>query len=173
MIPATVNSITELSGTWWVAHAKARCEKVFAWDMLRAGIGYYLPMIERVRVSGGRKRRVLSPLFPSYVFFCGREEDRYRALTTNRLCQTIHVVDQAGLVAELGFIEQALAGSAVLDPYPFAVEGRRCRVVSGPMVGLEGTVVRRDTLARLVLSVSVLGQGTCLEIDADLLEPID
>jgi hypothetical protein len=83
------------------------------------------------------------------------------------------VADQAALVAELGFIEQALAGKAVLDPYPFAVEGRRCRVTSGPMMGLEGTVVGRAKMTRLVLSISALGQGASLEIDCDLLEPLE
>ena len=39
------------------------------------------------------------------------------------------------------------------------------------MVGLVGTVARRDKLARLVLEVSMLGQGASLEIECDLLEP--
>jgi len=141
--------------------------------MHRKGIGYYLPMIERVRVSGGRKRRIMAPLFVSYVFFCGSEEDRYDAMATNRLCQTIEVPDQRLLNAELCFIEQALGGQAELDPYPFAVVGQRCRVTAGSMVGLVGTVVRRDKLARLVLEVSMLGQGASLEIECDLLEPTD
>ncbi|KKL21894.1 hypothetical protein LCGC14_2440880 [marine sediment metagenome] len=173
MIPSLVTSVAEMQGTWWVAHTKARFEKAFAWDMHRKGIGYFLPMIERVRVSGGRKRWGMAPLFPSYVFICGSVEDRYTAMTTNRLCQTIEVPDQPGLAEELRFFEQALAGEAELDPYPFAVVGRRCRVIAGPMIGLEGTVVRRDKLARLVLEVSVLGQRASLEIDCDLLEPID
>ena len=165
--------ISELSGQWWVGHTKARCEKAFAWDLIRCGIGYFLPMIERVRMSGGRKRRGLATLFPSYVFFCGTEEDRYAAMTTNRLCQTLEVPDQEGLVAELAAIEKALEGKAELDPYPFAAVGQPCRVRSGPFRGIEGIVVRRKTLARLVLQVSILGQGASLEVDADLLEPID
>ena len=171
MLPESIESVAELQGTWRVAHTKARFEKAFAWDMQRRGIGYYLPMIERVRVSGGRKRRVMAPLFVSYVFFCGSDEDRYTAMATNRLCQTIEVSDQDNLLDELCFIEQALAGRAELDPYPFAVAGQRCRVTAGPMVGLVGTVVRRDKLARLVLEVSMLGQGASLEIECDLLEP--
>ena len=163
-------SVTELNGCWWVAHARSRFEKAFAWDLVRLGIGYILPMIERIRMSGGRKRRVILPLFPSYVFFCGTEEDRCAAMGTNRLCKTIDVGDQTGLVAELSAIERALAGKAELDPYPFAVVGRTCRVAAGPLRGVEGVVVRRDRSTRLVLQVSMLGQGVSMEIDADLLE---
>ena len=173
MLSPGAQSVTDLLGRWWVAHTKARFEKAFAWDLLRRSIGYFLPMVERVRISGGRKRRVLAPLFPSYVFFCGTDEDRYTAMTTNRLCQTLDVPDEPGLVRELVAIEKALAGKAELDPYPFAAVGRRCRVRAGLFRGLEGVVVRRNGTFRLVLEVSMLGQGAAMEIDADLLEPID
>ena len=173
MIPETVESVADLQGTWRVAHTRARFEKAFAWQMHKEGIGYYLPMIERVRVSGGRKRRVLAPMFVSYVFLCGSDADRYTAMATNRLCQTIDVPDQPQLIEELRFIEQALDGQAELDPYPFAAVGQRCRVTAGPMVGMEGTVIRRDRLAKLVLAVSMLGQGVSVEIECDLLEPTD
>jgi hypothetical protein len=39
--------------------------------------------------------------------------------------------------------------------------------------GIVGTVVRRDNETRLVLQVSMLGQGASLEIDTDLLEPAE
>ncbi len=166
-------SVAELSGQWWVAHTKARFEKAFAWDLAQRHIGYFLPLVERVTVSGGRKRRVMATLFPSYVFFCGTPEERHAALTTNRLCQTIPVVDQKQLVAELAALETALRGNAPLDSYPFAAVGRRCRITAGPFLGLEGTVVERSRPARIVLEVGILGQGASMEIDAGLLEPVD
>ena len=167
-----VNRLADLSGRWWVGHTKARFEKAFARDLLLRQIGYFLPMVQRVIFSGGRKRSVMAPLFPSYVFFCGQDKDRYAALTTNRLCQAIDVPQQADLVAELSAVEQALAGKAHLDPYPFAAVGERCRVKAGPFLGLEGVVVRRDRRTQIVLSVSILGQGAAMEIDAGLLEPV-
>jgi transcription antitermination factor NusG len=168
-----VESLTELCGTWWVAHTKARFEKAFAWDMLSRGVGYFLPLREKITFSGGRKRHVMIPLFPSYVFFCGDEEDRYTAMTTNRLCQTIEVVDQDGLKEELVTIEKALLSKAIIDNYPWLPVGGHCRIVSGPMMGTEGVVIeRKNTTARMVLEVTILGQGAVMEIDADILEPI-
>ena len=97
--PSTA-SVADMSGDWWVAHTKARFEKALAFDLIAKGIGYYLPMVERVKLSGGRKRRLLLPLFPSYVFFCGDSDARYAALATNRLCQAIAVT-----VRKRGFLE--------------------------------------------------------------------
>ena len=166
-------SVAAMPGTWWVGHTKSRFEKAFAWDLYHQGVDYFLPMIERVRVSGGRKRRGMAALFPSYVFFCGDDDSRYKALRTNRLCRAIEVQDQATLTDELGQIELALTGKADLDPYPFAAVGNRCRVTAGPCRGLQGTVVRRNGKARLVLEVTILGQGAFLDIETDLLEPVD
>ena len=172
ILSPNARTLCDLSGRWWVAHTRARNEKAFAWDLLHRGIGYFLPLVERLSVSGGKKRRALMPLFPSYVFFCGDDAARYLAMTTNRICRTLDVNNQNGLIAELSAIEKALSGKAELDLYPFAVAGQRCRIIGGPFQGLEGTVVHRKQLARLVLEVGILGQGASLEIDADLLEPI-
>jgi len=169
-LPAAAAGVRDLAGTWFVAHAKARAEKVFAWDLLERGIGYYLPMIPRVTVSSGKKRKVIVPVFPSYVFFCGSPADRYTAMTTNRLCTVIPVADQPRLVEELAAVERALAGDFSIDFYPHAAVGKRCRVKAGPLQGIVGTVIQRDKLTRLVLQVSMLGQGAAVEIDADLLE---
>ena len=170
-----VRCVAEVRGRWWVAHTKARCEKAFAGDLLAAGVAYFLPMAERVTVSGGRKRRGMVPLFPSYVFFCGEgdHETRYRAMATGRLCQVLHVADQARLVGELSALERALAAGVPLNPSPFTVAGRRCRVTAGPLRGLEGAVLRCDGRTRIVLEVGMLGRGVAVEIDADLLEPAD
>jgi transcription antitermination factor NusG len=168
-----IQSLTELEGSWWVARTKARFEKAFAWDMYRRDIGYFLPMREKVIFSGGRKRHVMVPLFPLYVFFCGTETDRYTAMTTNRLCQIIEVIDQETLVDELVRIEKALVNKAVIDQYPRLPVGSRCRITSGPMMGIEGIVIERDNAkARMVLEVNILGQGALIEIDADILEPV-
>ena len=133
-----VDSLIEINGTWWIAYTKARFEKVFAWDMLSRRIGYFLPMREKIIFSGCRKRCVMMPLFTSYVFFCGTEQDRYTALTTNRLCNVIEVADQERLIGELMNIEKALLTNTVIDNYPRLAIGNNCRIVSGPMMGTEG-----------------------------------
>lgn len=166
-----VVSVAELHGTWWLAYTKPRFEKAFAWEMIGHGIGYFLPMREKVVFSGGRKRRVMLPLFNSYVFFCGTEHDRYVALTTNRLSYTSEVADQDRLIRELVRIEKALTSKLAVDSYPQLPRGARCRIIAGPMLGCEGVIMERvDAKARMILEVTVLGQGIIVEIDADLLE---
>jgi len=179
MTPPEVASLTQYAGRWWVAHTKARFEKALAFDLLERGIGYFLPLSLHVKLSGGRKRHVMMPLFSSYVFFNGEDEARYATISTGRVCQVIEVKDQTRMVRQLAALEQALKASARLDPYPTVAIGRRCRVAGGRFEGITGTVVSygrtfgHEQTAKLVLEIGLLGQGASMEIDADLLEPID
>jgi transcription antitermination factor NusG len=173
MLPKHLPSVADIDGSWWIAHTKSRFEKAFVWDLLNGGINYFLPLCQRVRMSGGRKRTVLMPLFPGYVFFAGDEDARYRALMTHRLCNVIPVKNQRELRQELASIEKAVEQNASLDLYPFAAVGRRCRVSAGPFQGIEGIVASRSPKPRLMLKVSMLGQSVAMEIDLDLLEPVD
>lgn len=167
------DALQHARAAWHVAHTKSRFEKAFAHDLMAMGIPYFLPLIRKVIVSGGRKRQSLVPLFPGYVFFSGEEDARYRSMTTGRLCQTLEVADQRQLINELLVVSRALEGRAELDPYPYAAIGRRCRIKAGVFRGMEGIVITRGKSARLVLQVSILGQGASMEIEPDLLEPCD
>ena len=93
--PAAVSALGEVGGDWFVAHTKARNEKALAHDLARRGIDYFLPMVEKVTFSGGRRRRTMAPLFPSYLFFAGDDAARVDVLATGRLCQAFAVGDRA------------------------------------------------------------------------------
>src|SRR3954447_2992759 len=131
--PAGTASVRDVPGTWAVAHTRARFEKALAWDLVRANVAYFLPLTQRVRFSGGRKRKVLMPLFPGYVFFCGDpQQSKIAVLQTDRVSSVIAVSDQKTFVDELPAIERVVAGNAELDMYPFAAVGKRCRITAGP-----------------------------------------
>jgi len=167
-----VESLADIAGDWFVAHTKSRAEKALAWDLASLAIPYFLPMSEKTAIWGGRKRKVLLPIFTSYVFFAGGDRERYQAMTTNRVANVIPVHQRDKLVDELEGIRKALASRNQLDLYPFTAVGKRCRVAKGVLQGIEGIVIRKDDVLRLVLQVSMLGQGASLEITADLLEPV-
>ena len=166
-------SVSDFSGFWWVAHTKSRNEKALAHDLINKDINYFLPMSWKVRHIRGRKIRTLIPLFSGYLFFCGEEDQRLEVLRTNRVANIIEVRNQEKLLDELLKIEQALRAGADLTPHKYIKAGQRCRVTAGPLVGLEGIVLKTRTGTRLVLQVDMLGQAASVEIDTDSIEPFD
>lgn len=168
-----VERLADLSGDWWVIHTKPRCEKALAWDLTARGIPYFLPLARRTQLWGGRRRVVMQPLFPSYVFFCGDRTARAEVLLTGRTVNVLPIPQRADFVREIEALHAALQGGHELNLYPFAVIGRRVRVSRGPLLGTVGTIVKRDEVTRLVLQVSVLGTAAELVIDAEFLEEFD
>ena len=166
-------SISDFTGLWWVAHTKSRNEKALAHDLVGRNINYFLPMTWRVWRRSRRTMRSLLPIFSGYLFFCGGENQRLELLRTNRVANVIEVKDQQQLLSELIQIEQALRAGAPLSPYKYIKAGQRCRVIAGPLFGLEGIVVKTKNVTRLVLQIDMLGQAASVEIDIDMIEPVD
>lgn len=166
-------SIRDFAGQWWVAHTKSRNEKSLAQDLIRKNVSYFLPMSWKISRRSGRTIRSLLPLFSGYLFFCGEEIQRLEALRTNRIANVIEVKNQQKLVEELSQIERAIRGGAILLPHKYIKEGQRCRVIGGPLAGLEGIATKTKNSTRLVLQIDMLGQATSAEIAVDMLEVID
>jgi len=79
-------------------------------------------------------------------------------------------VDQPSLTRELLTIRKAINGQLPLDPYPFVAIGQRVRIAAGPLMGLEGVVVERDRITRVVLQGERARARCAVQIDADVLE---
>ena len=165
--------IDTIEGRWWVLHTKPRNEKAVAADLLDKGVSLFLPLVESRRTYRGRARFARIPLFPGYVFLCGGPEDRQAALRTNRIANVLEVADQQRLRADLRQIQRVVEGPEPVDLYPRLRRGRRCRVIAGPLAGLEGVVLRRRGPWRVYIGVEFLGQSAELEIDSALLEVIE
>lgn len=166
-------SITDFTGHWLVAHTKSRNEKALAHDLMARGVQYFLPMTWSVSKRARRTTKSLLPLFAGYVFVCGDEENRLDILKTNRVANIIEVTDQGFFLSELAQIDQALRTGAPLTPHNYLEKGQWCRVISGPLMGLEGMVQEMRTITRLILQINLLGQAAAVEIDRDMIETIE
>ncbi len=165
--------IDRFVGRWWVVHARPRTEKKVAARCEQMGIQCFLPLARVRRRYASRTKDVRLPLFPGYLFLCGGQDDRYRTLTTNRVVSVLEVRDQERIRSDLRQIYRAVTGNVAVDLYPGIRRGRRCRVRSGCLQGLEGVVLRRHGLCRVSVGVEILGQSAEVELDPSVLDPID
>jgi transcription antitermination factor NusG len=159
--------------SWIVAYCKPRQEKALGWDLCRRNVSYFLPMVIRETSSGGRRRRNLYPLFPSYLFIAGSETDRLAALRTDRIVKLIEIsaTEQANFRREISCLETAIRNRPEsVEMHPRLIPGTRVRIKAGPMKDVEGVVIHSHNKRKLLLGVSVLGVGATVEIHADLVD---
>jgi transcription antitermination factor NusG len=112
-------------------------------------------------------------VFPGYLFFNGTDEQRYRALTTNRIANILEVVNQEQLISELTNVHLLLSSTDQFAVQARLKVGQWGRIIAGPLRGLEGVVAEYDGGMRLTLNVTILGQSVNVEVDADNVERID
>lgn len=157
---------------WWVLHTRPRQEKAVARTLLADQIAFYLPCVPKDNLIRGKKVRSYVPVFASYVFLFGSDEDRHDALKTDRVAYTLDVPDAVQLMNDLQQIRRLIESDAPLTVERRIKPGQRVRVRRGPLEGLEGTVESRRGKTRLVVALQMLQQGVSLEIDDMLIEPI-
>lgn len=165
--------ISETSRTWWTMYTRVRQEKSLARELLAWRIPFYLPLVKQSHLHRGRKRSSFLPLFSSYIFVFCSEEERIRALGTDRVAQMLHVADADGLVHDLRQIQRLIQAEVPLTIESKLQPGSRVRVKTGVLVGLEGVVQARTKPTRLVVLVNMLQQGVSLEVEDFVLDKID
>lgn len=159
---------------WWCLHTKPRQEKATARDLRIWKVPFYLPQVVREeRTPQGRKTRSVVPLFTSYLFLHGGQHDRLLSLKSNRLVRVIDVTDQARLNHDLCQIHQMLASGLAVVPETTVPVGARIRILSGPLTGLEGRVLRRGKRDQFVAVVQFLGSGAAVDLEDWQVEQID
>ena len=76
-----------------------------------------------------------------------------------------------GSIGKSAIIFPIVESELSYDPCPLVKEGQMVKVVSGPLKGVVGRLVRKGAHARLVLSVDLIGQAVSVEVDAADVRP--
>ena len=163
-----------LETRWYAAYTKPRHEKRVTVQMGRKCIECFVPIYRSVRRWKDRRKELELPLFPGYVFVHMALSERLQVL---QLPGVAHFVSFHGKPAPLPTVEiealrNGLARNALAQPHPYLKVGRRVKIHSGPMAGMEGVLVRRKDTFRVVLSIHLIQRSVAVEVDEAEIEPV-
>ena len=158
---------------WYAVYTNANHEKRVAQQLGQRSIEHILPLYDSVRRWKDRRVHLQMPLFPGYVFVRFALRDRLQVL---QIPSVAHLVSFSGRPAPLPIedvqtIQHCLNHGRQVEPHPYLQAGRRARVRSGPLQGLEGIILRRKNRMRFVLSFELIMRSVAVEIDETELAP--
>jgi transcription antitermination factor NusG len=157
---------SDIEAVWWCLHTRPRQEKATARELHKAEVAYYLPQVRREsRTPQGRKIQSVVPLFAGYMFLKGDQVDRLVALRGNRLVGILEVPDQESLTRDLRQIHTMLSSGLPVFEEPNVPVGATVRIVTGPLTGMVGKVIRRGKRDQFVATVQFLGRGATVELE--------
>jgi transcription antitermination factor NusG len=161
------------SKDWWVLYTRHQHEKTVAEMLAAKNFEVFLPLYESVRRWKDRKKLITLPLFPCYVFVRGGLDRRLQVVTTPGIHTILFHGESVAMIPEVQVqaIRRAVEGPFRIEPHPFLKCGERVRVTRGALEGVEGILLRKKNMYRLVLSVDMMAQSASVEIDATDVEP--
>lgn len=162
------------SPKWWALYTRHQHEKTVATMLTAKGFEVFLPLYQSTRRWKDRKKVIELPLFPCYVFVRGGLDRRLQVVSTPGIHMILFSGEGVAIIpeAEIQAIQRAVSGPFSVEPHPFLKCGERVRVIRGPLEGVEGILVRKKNLYRLVLSVDMMAKSVAMEIDATDVEPV-
>jgi transcription antitermination factor NusG len=159
---------------WYAAYTFAKHEKRVVQQLDERRIQSFLPTYRSVRRWKDRKKVLELPLFPSYVFVQMSAHSRLQILSLPGVLGLVCFQGKPATVdsVEIENLRQGLADRTIVHPHPYLKAGRRVRIRSGSLAGVEGVLVRKRDCARVVLSISLLQRSVSVDIDEADVEPI-
>lgn len=159
---------------WYAAHTNSRHEKLVAQHLEGSQIDYFLPLYKSLRRWKDRRKEVELPLFPGYVFVRIALRHRMQLLKLPGVVQLVSFGGRPAPLpdAEIEALREGLGKRLAVEPHPYLSVGKKVRVRSGALAGMEGILVRRKEKFRVVLSIHLIQRSVAVEVDEAELEPI-
>lgn len=168
------SSTSEDVSRWWAVYTRSRQEKQLMRSLLTLAIPFYCPLVpHKYRSPAGRLRTSHLPLFTNYLFMHADGFNRYRALKTNLISKTIEVPSGQQLTDDLRQIHRLIESGLPLQAEDKLQPGRLVRIKSGPLVGVEGTILKRQGANYLFVVVNFLQQGATVKLEDHDIELLD
>ena len=152
---------------WYAAYTCANHEKRVAAQLDARAVEHFIPLYNSVRRWRDRRIHLALPLFPGYVFLRLALRDKLRVLQIPSLVHLVGFNGQPAALSdeEMEALRQGLTEQLNAQPHPYLKVGRRVRVVSGPLTGLEGIIVRKKNHLRFIISLNLIMRSVSVELD--------
>ena len=170
--------MTDHPSHWYALYTRSRHEKQVARYLERLKIPVFLPLKREWSTRTDRKVTLEVPALPGYLFFrC----PLYAETQSNikRAPGVVHIVESGSRPAEIpetqiDALRVVLANAFNPEGHPYLKCGDRVRVIRGPLLGIEGYLVRAHASQhRLVIAVDHVNQALSVEVDAQCVEQAD
>lgn len=161
--------------SWYAGYTKCNHERVVNKILHDKGINTFLPEIIVPSRRNNRKILIKRPLFRNYLFI-ELDEIRdtwmkvFRTPGLARICgngRPTAIPDE-----DIDSIKIFIRSDRNIYPLPFLHVGARVQVISGPLTGAIGILVKEDRKKRrLSVSVELMGQSVVVSLFDDEVKP--
>jgi transcriptional antiterminator RfaH len=156
-----------------VLHTRPRAEKPLARHCFTRSLSFFLPLYRHQWRKHHRSFTSYLPLFPGYLFLQGDNDMRLHALESTLIAHVLPVADGLQLRSDLQRVQRLIQADMPLTAEQRLQPGSPVAIVHGPLVGLEGTLLRRGKKWHFIVEVQMLQCGVSVELEGWMLRAVD
>jgi len=161
--------------SWYVTYTRRNHERVVNKILTQKGLITFLPQIIVPSRRKDRKILIKRPLFPNYVFV---ELDQVRE-NWMKVFRTPGLVRICGNGRPMPIPNEDIESIRIfvnsdrnIYPLPFLHVGSKVQVISGPLAGAVGILIKEEPKKRqLVVSIELMGQSVTATLFDDEVKP--
>jgi transcription antitermination factor NusG len=159
---------------WYAIRTRSNHERIAGTILEEKGYESYLPLYQTKRRWSDRVVEAEKPLFPGYLFCRFDRKEQLPILTTAGVAGIVGFGLEPEPVpeTEIDAVQALLRSGLRVEPSMLLHEGQRVRVKRGALEGLEGTLIKKKSEWRFVVSITMLQRSISVEIDSDWITPL-
>jgi transcription antitermination factor NusG len=165
------------NASWHVLWTRSHCEELVHDQLAAKGFHPFLPTLQVWSRRRGVRHQIRVPMFPGYLFV-NDGLDHQAHVEVRKARGLVGILggswDHPALVPapEVEAIRSVVEARLPALAHPYLKQGRRVRIVDGPLRDVEGILVQsRADRGLVVLSVELLQRSVAVEVDAAMVEP--
>jgi transcription antitermination factor NusG len=163
----------ESETSWYVFYTAPRAEKVVQKDLSNRGYEVFLPITKTLRLWSNRQRKVIDQvLFPSYIFVNTEESYLHKICQIPKVVMFIKCGDKPSKVncKCIEGIKSMLNLDQEIFIEPNFSEGENVRIISGPLAGHEGVLLKQQSKTRFGIQLKEIKQTVSIDVSMNMVQ---
>ncbi|TVR86263.1 MAG: UpxY family transcription antiterminator [Saprospirales bacterium] len=161
---------------WYAVYTRYKCEKQVARDLVKKGITTWVPLRQKVRRYGARRRVSEIPLIHCYVFVRMQPDQKNRVLQTANVQSFL--LNGRDLIRipeeEIDWLRRIVGEKSQVETRREDLcEGMEVEVAEGPLAGIRGKLLHREGKSRFLVELKTIGYQLQMAIDTGILNNVN
>ncbi len=158
---------------WYAVHTRSRHEDMVYTGLIQKSIHTFLPKIEVWSKRRDRRKKIMIPMFPGYLFVELLSVDSQTKLNVLKTFGVVRILGKpTGSEpipvpdAKIEAIQRIIQSKVEVQQIQYPKVGEPALIVDGPFTGIEGVVVSTDYSKELfVISIELLQRSVAIKLE--------
>ena len=157
---------------WYAVHTRSRHENMVYAGLVQKSFHAFLPRIEVWSKRRDRRKKIMAPMFPGYLFVKLFSPDNYTKVDVLKTFGVVRMLGKPNSYEpipvpdeKIDAIQRLVKSKVEIQYFQYPRVGETAMIIDGPFKGIEGTVIRTDYKKELfVISIDLLQRAVAIQL---------